>query len=248
MIPSRLRRLPWGPILLLALVVLVVAACATAAPGASGAEPGARPPTPHPPLTPAKPNADPLSLLAWLFNPIFQTMLIILIGVYSFLESLGVPAAIGWAIVVLTLVVRTVVIPLYRRQLDLAAADAAPAARDQGDPEALQGRRHEGPRRAAGALQGARREPAGRLPAAAAPDAAAVHHVLGHPERADERRPDRDADGLRAPDRPADLQQPERRRRARTRRSARASTRSSRSSAASTSASRRTCSRSSASG
>ena len=116
MIPSRLRRLPWGPILLLAVVVLIVAACATAAPGASGGSP-APTATPHPPLTPAKPNADPLSLLAWLFNPIFQTMLIILIGVYSFLWNLGVPAAIGWAIVVLTLVVRTVVIPLYRRQL-----------------------------------------------------------------------------------------------------------------------------------
>jgi YidC/Oxa1 family membrane protein insertase len=112
---SRLRRLPWGPILLLALVVLIVAACATAAPGASGSP--APTATPHPPLTPAKPGADPLSFLAWLFNPIFQTMLIILIGVYVFLSNLGVPAAIGWAIVVLTLVVRTVVIPLYRRQL-----------------------------------------------------------------------------------------------------------------------------------
>ena len=115
MIPTRLRRLPWGQLLLLALLAVVVAACATAAPGASGSP--APTPTPHPPLTPATPNADPLSFLAWLFNPIFQVMLIILIGVYSFLEGLGVPAAIGWAIVVLTLVVRTAVIPLYRRQL-----------------------------------------------------------------------------------------------------------------------------------
>jgi YidC/Oxa1 family membrane protein insertase len=113
-IPSRLRHLPWGQLLLLALLSVVVAACATAAPGASGSPA----PTPsHLPLTPATPNADPLSFLAWLFNPIFQVMLIILIGVYSFLEGLGVPAAIGWAIVVLTLVVRTAVIPLYRRQL-----------------------------------------------------------------------------------------------------------------------------------
>jgi YidC/Oxa1 family membrane protein insertase len=114
-IPSRLRRLPWAQLLLLALLAVVVAACATAAPGASGSP--APTPTPHPPLTPAQPGADPLSLLAWLFNPIFQVMLIILIGVYVFLENLGVPAAIGWAIVVLTLIVRTVVIPLYRRQL-----------------------------------------------------------------------------------------------------------------------------------
>ncbi len=115
MIPSRLRRLPWAQLLLLALLAVVVAACATATPGASGSP--APTPTPHPPLTPAQPGADPLSLLAWLFNPIFQVMLIILIGVYVFLENLGVPAAIGWAIVVLTLIVRTVVIPLYRRQL-----------------------------------------------------------------------------------------------------------------------------------
>ncbi len=115
MIPSRLRRLPWGQLLLLALLAVVVAACATAAPGASGSP--APTATPQPPLTPAQPGADPISFLAWLFNPIFQLMLIILVGVYSFLWSLGVPAAIGWAIVVLTLVVRTVVIPLYRRQL-----------------------------------------------------------------------------------------------------------------------------------
>jgi YidC/Oxa1 family membrane protein insertase len=114
--PSRLRQLPWAQILLLVLLAVVVAACATAAPGASGGSP-APTATPHPPLTPAQPGADPLSLLAWLFNPIFQVMLIILIGVYVFLQNLGVPAAIGWAIVVLTLVVRTVVIPLYRRQL-----------------------------------------------------------------------------------------------------------------------------------
>jgi YidC/Oxa1 family membrane protein insertase len=114
-IPSRLRRLPWAQLLLLALLAVVVAACATAAPGASGSP--APTPTPHPPLTPAQPGSDPLSLLAWLFNPIFQVMLIILIGVYVFLENLGFPAAIGWAIVVLTLIVRTVVIPLYRRQL-----------------------------------------------------------------------------------------------------------------------------------
>jgi YidC/Oxa1 family membrane protein insertase len=63
------------------------------------------------------PGADPVSFLAWAFTPIFQVMFIILVGVYVFLENLGVPAAIGWAIVVLTLVVRAVVIPLYRRQL-----------------------------------------------------------------------------------------------------------------------------------
>jgi hypothetical protein len=104
------------PLLLVVLVVLVVAACAApAGPGASGSPVPVA--TPHPPLEAAKPGADPISLLAFAFTPIFQVMLIILIGVYVLLENLGVPAAIGWAIVVLTLVVRAAVIPLFRRQL-----------------------------------------------------------------------------------------------------------------------------------
>ncbi len=114
-----LRRLRWdriGYIALLVMVVLFVAACAApgTAPGASGAPTPS--PTPHPPLTPAQPT-DPISALAWLFTPIFQAMFIVLVAVYDFLGGLGVPAAIGWAIVALTLLVRTIVIPLYRRQL-----------------------------------------------------------------------------------------------------------------------------------
>jgi YidC/Oxa1 family membrane protein insertase len=114
-----LRRLRWdriGLLVLLVLIVLVVAACAApAAPGASGV-PGPSA-SPHPPLTPAPPGADPVSFLAWVFNPIFQVMFIVLVAVYDFLKGLGVPAAIGWAIVALTLLVRALVIPLYRRQL-----------------------------------------------------------------------------------------------------------------------------------
>ena len=113
------RRIRWdriGSIVLLVLVVLVVAACApSGAPGASGSPiPSA---TPHPPLTPAQPGADPISFLAWLFTPIFQAMFIVLVAIYDLLRALGVPAAIGWAIVALTLIVRVIVIPLYRRQL-----------------------------------------------------------------------------------------------------------------------------------
>ncbi|HEX7951041.1 MAG TPA: YidC/Oxa1 family membrane protein insertase [Candidatus Limnocylindrales bacterium] len=115
-----LRRIPWGrvaPILLLILIALVVAACAaqTGSPGASGG-PAASPP-PRPPLTPAVPGADPISLLAWAFTPIFQLMFVVLVATYDFLQNLGVPGAIGWAIVVLTLLVRALVIPLYRQQL-----------------------------------------------------------------------------------------------------------------------------------
>jgi YidC/Oxa1 family membrane protein insertase len=115
-----LRRFSWGrvaPILLLVLIALVVAACAagTGSPGASGASPASA--TPHPPLVPAQPGADPISLLAWAFTPVFQVMFIILVGTYDVLHNLGVPGAIGWAIVVLTLAVRALVIPLYRQQL-----------------------------------------------------------------------------------------------------------------------------------
>jgi len=97
---DRLRRLPWDRIALgalLVLVVLVVVACA--APGAPGASGGAATPHPTPthapPLEPAKPGADPISFLAWIFTPIFKAMFIVLVGVYDFLTSLGVPAAIG---------------------------------------------------------------------------------------------------------------------------------------------------------
>jgi YidC/Oxa1 family membrane protein insertase len=111
--PSVRRSLP----LLLALAIaLLVAACAPGSEGAGSGGPTPTP-TPPPPLTPAPVGADPVSLLAWLFTPIFQVMLIILIAVYQFLENLKVPGAIAWAIVVLTLVVRAVLIPLYRKQL-----------------------------------------------------------------------------------------------------------------------------------
>ena len=116
------RRPRWdriGYLALLVLVVLVVVACATpGAPGQSGV-PGSPVPsaTPHPPLTPAQPGADPVSFLAWIFTPIFQAMFITLVAFYDLFGAIGLPAAIGWAIVMLTLIVRTIVIPLYRRQL-----------------------------------------------------------------------------------------------------------------------------------
>ena len=121
-LPSGIRRLPWlriAQVGLLLLVVLVVVGCAvpasSGAPGASGS-PAAPTHTPAPPLQPAKPG-DPVSTLAWLFTPVFQAMFIVLVAVYDFFTFIGAPAAIAWAIVFLTLLVRTIVIPLYRRQL-----------------------------------------------------------------------------------------------------------------------------------
>ena len=113
-LPPTLRRIVPALLLMIAVAIIIAACVPGAAPGGSGAP---TPTPPPPPLEPAKPGADPVSLLAWLFTPIFQVMFIILIAVYQFLENLGVPGAIAFAIVVLTLVVRAVLIPLYRKQL-----------------------------------------------------------------------------------------------------------------------------------
>ncbi len=207
------RRPRWdriGYIALLVLVVLVVVACAT--PGAPGAvrcagQPARHRPTPQPPLTPAQPGADPISFLAWLFTPIFQVMFIILVAFYDLFTAIGLPAAIGWAIVDADPDRPDHRHPALPAPTRLAAPDAAAPARGQGDPAPLQGRRDEGARRPAGAVQGARHQPARRLPPAPPPDAAPVHHVFGHPERPDERRPDADAGGLRPAGRPAGVQQ-----------------------------------------
>jgi YidC/Oxa1 family membrane protein insertase len=101
--------------LLVAGALLLLAACATGPPGGS---PGAPTPTPTPqhPLRPAQPT-DPFNLLAWAFTPIFQALFIILVFVYDGLKEVGVPGAIGFAIIVLTIAVRAAVIPLVRRQL-----------------------------------------------------------------------------------------------------------------------------------
>jgi len=116
---SRLRRIPFGPLLLLVAVAIFLAACQGLAPGGSpGASTVPTPsPTPHPPLTPATPGSDPVSTIAWLFTPIFQVMFIVLVAFYDLFTAIGMPAAIGLAIVMLTLIVRSVVIPLVRKQL-----------------------------------------------------------------------------------------------------------------------------------
>ncbi len=96
---------------LLALVLVVAAACGSPSvvPGGSAAPSATA--TPHPPLTPAEPGADPMSLLAWLFNPIFQALFILLVWVEQATGDIGV------AIIVMTLVVRAALIPLFRRQI-----------------------------------------------------------------------------------------------------------------------------------
>jgi len=108
----RIRRDHLLLLALLALVVLVAAACAgspAVVPGGSAAP--AATASPHPPLTPAQPGADPVKLLAWIFNPIFQVLFIVLAGMERITGDVGI------AIIVMTLVVRAALIPLFRRQI-----------------------------------------------------------------------------------------------------------------------------------
>jgi len=107
--PARL-----GPLLLVVLVGLVVAACVGG--GAGSLPPGVTPaPTPTPPagiaLTPAPLNPDPFSLLAWLFTPIFQAFFITLVLLDRLTGNIAV------AIILLTLLIKILLIPIFRRQL-----------------------------------------------------------------------------------------------------------------------------------
>jgi YidC/Oxa1 family membrane protein insertase len=127
--PRSIRRLALVAGAVLALAV-VVGACEpivqSPAPGGSGAPvtsaaPGTTPaPTPAPSATPqptplivspAPLKADPVSLLAWLFNPIFQLFLILMVGIHLVVGDMGL------AIIITTLIVRTALVPLMRRQM-----------------------------------------------------------------------------------------------------------------------------------
>jgi len=119
----RLLHLAAGLAAIAALIVLVAActpiepaasAGATAVPGATAAPTEAPTLTPAPtPLivTPAELKADPVSLLAWIFNPIFQLFLILLVGIHGVIGDMGI------AIIITTLIVRTALVPLMRRQM-----------------------------------------------------------------------------------------------------------------------------------
>lgn len=121
---SRARWIALG--LFVALVALAVVACGTAvaadptaAPlvgAAASASPGASAsvtpaPTTEPnALNPTHLAADPGSVIGFLFTPLFEVFFLVLAGVYSVTGNVGI------AIVVLTLLIRAVSIPLFRRQ------------------------------------------------------------------------------------------------------------------------------------
>ncbi|HEY4228142.1 MAG TPA: YidC/Oxa1 family membrane protein insertase [Candidatus Limnocylindrales bacterium] len=106
-----------SPILLLVALALIVAACAPLGGTASGGSPGVTPTPSQAPLEPATPGANPISLLAWLFTPIFQTLFIGLVFLDQVSKVIWSEGNIVFAIIMLTIALRLVVIPLYRRQL-----------------------------------------------------------------------------------------------------------------------------------
>jgi YidC/Oxa1 family membrane protein insertase len=106
----RLRSSLW-PLLLIAAVIVLVAACAGPAGGSPGASGAAVTPTPQAaiPLKPVSPT-EPLSFLAWLFTPIFQTFFILLVVLDKLTGNIAV------AIILMTIIIRIVMIPVFRRQ------------------------------------------------------------------------------------------------------------------------------------
>ena len=106
----------FGPALLLLLVILVLAACVPAA--SQSLAPGVTPsPTPVATLpqaaialAPAKPTGV-FEVLAWLFTPVFQVFFIILALLNRVTGNIAV------AIILMTLLIKLVLIPIFRRQI-----------------------------------------------------------------------------------------------------------------------------------
>ena len=115
-------RLRWAAIgLFLVLVALAVVACGTAmaadpspaahAVAAATATPSAKVTAAPQPLGPATAGADPISLIGFLFTPIFQGLFLLLAGLYALTGNIIV------AIVLMTLLIRVVTIKLSARQI-----------------------------------------------------------------------------------------------------------------------------------
>ena len=62
-------------------------------------------------LCPAQPSSNPLDLLAWLFTPIFQIIFIGLAEIYDITGDIGI------SIILLTILIRILLIPVFRMQI-----------------------------------------------------------------------------------------------------------------------------------
>ena len=104
-----------APLLVIVAVALIVAACV---PGTGSQPSGASPSFSQAPLTPAKPSGNPVDLLAWLFNPIFQILFIGLVlldqATYWIWPETGNMVI---AIILLTVILKVATTPITRRQL-----------------------------------------------------------------------------------------------------------------------------------
>ena len=113
-------------------------------------------PTPHA-LCPAVPSSNPVDLLAYLFNPIFQTMFLVLTAFYALFGDIGI------AIIVLTLIIKTILIPLFRAQIVSQRRMQMIQPEIKAIQTQVQGQPHQDQRRDDAALQGARRQPGARV-------------------------------------------------------------------------------------
>ena len=100
-----------APLLFLIAILLIVAACVPGAGGAPGGSPTTTPVPSQAPLEPAQPGANPLSLLAWLFTPIFRVLFIAL----TFFNQLT--GNIVAAILLLTITLKVLTYPITKRQI-----------------------------------------------------------------------------------------------------------------------------------
>jgi YidC/Oxa1 family membrane protein insertase len=101
-----------GPLLLIAVALFVAAACVagpTGSPGASGSHAATPIPPAAIPLQPASPT-DPFGLISWLFTPLFQAFFIALVLLDKATGNIAI------AIVLMTLLLRVILIPVFRRQ------------------------------------------------------------------------------------------------------------------------------------
>ncbi len=137
---GRVFRNPLGLALAISVVVIVaLAACtpqfspstapttsveASSGSSASGAPTASPAPSPSPspvasptippaaiPLEPAQPGTNPISTLSWLFTPIFWALFNVLVIYDQLMGNIAI------AIILLTLTMRLVLVPIYRRQL-----------------------------------------------------------------------------------------------------------------------------------
>ncbi len=131
---GRVHRL--GPLAVAVAVLglgVVLAACGAVGPSPRASAPVSAPASPDPsaspspaastlppaaiPLQPANPGANPVDLFAWLYTPIFWVLFNALVVIDLAIEAVLGQKNIAVAIVVLTIIIRALLVPPFRRQI-----------------------------------------------------------------------------------------------------------------------------------